>query len=145
MIEIVQYTIKSTCDDNWNHPVVEMPSAVQSIISLSVSRNHSFGHLKCSFLRKLRYVEKEDGCANLAMSRVSLKLDEGRRSGRTPTQSVPSDHQSRYEFTSGTIPPPMNARKRTSIRSRSHVFCARSLYAQKTTLRRDRWHSSRRH
>ena len=54
---------KHTCDDDWNHPVVdkaatgviEMPSTVQSITSLSFSRSHSsFARLKCPFPRKPR-------------------------------------------------------------------------------------------
>ena len=73
---------KHMCDGDWNHPVVdnagpgtgvvEMPSTVQSITSLSFSRNHTFARLKCSFPRKPRCAERGDGCADLVMSQVSL-------------------------------------------------------------------------
>ena len=66
---------KHTCDDDWNHPVVdkatigviEMPSTVQSITSLLFSRSHS------SFARfQGNHNAQGDGCADLAMSHISL-------------------------------------------------------------------------
>lgn len=70
------YTIKHTWDNDWNHPaatgVIEKPSDVQSITSLSFACNHSFTHLKCQFLRKSQCTERGDGCADLAMSLINL-------------------------------------------------------------------------
>ena len=119
------YTInlKHTCDDDWNHPVddqaetgVEMPSTIQSITFLS------FARLKCSFLRKPRCTETKTMFINslIPMCRSGdephqSEPDEGWRSNRTSTQCVPSDHSSRYEFASRTIPLPDKCTKRTYL------------------------------
>lgn len=68
------YTTEDDDDCGWNHPdfdeaatgvVVETPSTVQSITSLSFACNHSFARLKCPFPRKPRCAERGDGCADL--------------------------------------------------------------------------------
>ena len=64
--------------------------------------------------------------------------DEGLKSGHTSTQSVSSDQPSKYEFASGTIPLPRRTNEKghaLSIRNRSHVLCAGSPHAKKTTPR----------
>ena len=58
------YTLKHVCDEDWNHPVVdkaargviEMPSTVRSITSLSFAHNHSFTCL--AFPRKPQCAER---------------------------------------------------------------------------------------
>jgi hypothetical protein len=87
-------------------------STVQLITFMSVSHSHSFPCLNCSFPRKPRCTERGDGCADLAMSRVSLNLTKGEEvdvlQHKLFLLITRADTNSHQESSTS----PMNARKR---------------------------------